>query len=282
MTGLIFLLPGVFFALVLRYYPMAYGIFMSFFKWSVVDPPGEFVGLKNFISIFNQQFFWDSWKITFSFLFLILGLTFWVPIVQALSLDQMRSHKMRNFFSTVYLIPTVIPISATVVIWKWIWNRDYGFANLLLSKIGIEGINWLADPSFVRFSIIFPQIVAGGLTVLLYLAALYSVPQEQYDAARIDGASALGVLWHIKLPNIRFIIQVQLIYTIMNALQLLDLPYQMTQGGPNRLAMTVPIYIFKSFHEEHRLGKASAASFILFIVIAIFTLIQLKLNKEQD
>lgn len=280
LRGMFFVLPGVAFALVLRYYPMVSGIISSLYEVSVVDPPGEFVGLGNYRTIFRQAFFWNSWRNTMAFLFLLLAVTFWVPIVQALAIDQMRSQNMRSFFSTLYLVPVVIPISASVVIWKTIWNADYGFANTLIQAMGGSGLDWLVDPHLVKFSIVFPGIMGGGLTVLIYLAALYAIPQEQIDAARVDGATEFEILRFIKLPNITFIIRVQLVYMVMMSLQYLDMPFQMTQGGPNKLAETVPIYIYNAFQQDLKLGRSSAAAFTLFVVIAVFTFIQLRLDSS--
>ncbi len=276
----LFLLPGITFTIILRYYTIYEGIKLAFFKYNLISPPGTFVGLKNFGYLFNNSGYWTAWKNTFVFLGLILVLNFGVPLIQAFFLSEIKG-KLRNFFSTVYLLPAIVPTTINVLLWKWVFDPTYGIANRVIGFFGGQPLLWLSDLHMVKTCIIIPGIIGGGISVLLYLAAILGVSEDIIEAAQLDGCSGLKKLYYITLPNIKFLIIIQFILTTMGAFQLLDLPFQFTNGGPGDAATTVPIFIYHLFSRNFDYGQASAASVPLMIVIAIITSIQLKLNKQE-
>lgn len=275
----LFMLPGIIFTLILRYYTIYQGIKLSFYKYNLQNPPGEFVGIKNFEYLFKNESYWTAWHNTFIFIGLILVLNFCIPLIQALLLAEIG--KLRGFFTTIYILPALIPLTINVLLWRWVFDPTYGIANGIVAFFGGQPMGWLSDLNTVKACIIFPGIVGGGISVLLYLAAILGVSEDIKEAAQLDGCSGFKRIFYIILPNIKFIIIIQLILTTMGAFQLLDLPYQFTGGGPGDAATTVPIFIFHLFNRSFDYGQASAASVPLMFVISIITFIQLKLNKEE-
>lgn len=278
-SALMFLIPGIVITLWLRYYPMLKTLFMSFFNYDTISPPGKYVGLKNYQALFKTNYFWEAWGNTFAFLFLTLLLVFFVPLIQAIFLNEIN--RGRKLFTTIYLITTLIPMSVNVIVWKWIWHPDYGIANQIFEFFGGSAQMWLSNPELTKFCIVFPGIIGGGVNVLLYLAAIQGIPQDVFEASELDGCTGWRKVTYIILPNIRFIIVIQLILSCITTMQILDVPYQYTSGGPSGASTSLGIFIYNSVYTDLNYGKATAASVTLFIVIAILTVLQMKLDKSS-
>lgn len=274
-----FLAPGILITLLLRYYTIFKAIILSFYKYDVANPPGVFLGLRNFGYMLKDPNYWDAWKNTFIFVFLILLLNFFVPIVQALLLAEVG--KLRNFFSTIYILPAVIPLTINVVLWRWIFDPSYGISNYIIGLFGGEPQLWLSDPKMVKFCIIFPGIIGGGINVLLYLAAIMGISEDIKEASQIDGCTGFRRMLAIILPNIKFLILIQFILTTLSGFQLLDLPYQFTNGGPGFSSTSMPVYIYKLAMVNFDYGKSSASALSLMVIIAIITFVQMKLNNQE-
>lgn len=263
----------------LKYYLIVNAFIISLFNYDPVNPPGRFVAFENYIQMFRTQFYWEAWQNTFVFLGLGIVMTFFIPIIQALLLNELS--KWKKFFTTMYIIPALIPATVNVIIWKWIWHPDYGIANRIVAFFGGEPQSWLSDPSLVKAAIIFPGVIGGGLSVLLYLSAIQGISTEVVESSQLDGCTGWKRIWHIILPNIRFIIVIQLIMAVIASMQLLDVPYMYTSGGPSGSSTTMGIYIYNSFNQDFNYGRGSAASIVLFLAIAIITVVQMKLDKSE-
>lgn len=199
-------------------------------------------------------------------------------LIQALLLNELRR---KNLVSTMYLLPTLIPGTIGVIIWRWFWHPDYGIANQLVRFLGGQPQTWLSDPNLVKFCIVFPGIIGGGVGVLLYLSAIQNVSQDIIDSAALDGCVGWRRIFYIILPNVRFIITIQLIMAVTNAMQLLDGPYLFAGGGPSGASTTQGIFIYESFYKDFNYGRGSAVSIILLLVIMIISIIQFKYEKEE-
>jgi len=277
----LFVLPGIIFTLVLRYIPIFQSVWFSFHDYDIVNPPGKFVGLDNFITILTRDAsFIQSWKNSLMFFLLSLLITFAIPIIQAVFLSEV--FRGRSLFSAIYIIPAMIPGTIYIVLWKWIWNPSFGIANVLLESFNIPPSAWLSNPSLVKFCIVFPGIIGGGFMVLYYLAAILAIPSDIYEAAALDGCTGFKKVWHIVLPNIRFLILINLILCFIGVMQEFDKQYQYTKGGPAGSAFTIGIYIFDQYFTYMKIGKSSAAAVLLFLVILVLTVIQQKLSKSVE
>lgn len=263
----------------LKYYPIVSAFFISLFQYNPIDPPGKFVGLANYAGMFRMQYYWDSWKNTFIFLLLQLAMCFFIPLIQALLLNELV--KLQKCLTTLYILPALIPTSVNVIIWKWIWHPDYGVANQIVKFFGGQPQTWLSDPNLVKFCIIFPGVLGGGLTVLLYLSAIQGVSADIMESAALDGCTGFGKIIHIILPNISFMIFIQLIMAVITTMQLLDVPYMYASGGPSGSSTTQGIFIYNAFNQDLNYGRGSAASVVLMLVIAALTMIQMHFEKAE-
>jgi multiple sugar transport system permease protein len=277
----LFVIPGIVFTIWLKYIPIFGAIYVSLFEYDIVNPPGKFVGLSNYVSLLKQEFFRQAWLNTLWFLILTILLTFFIPIIQAIFLSEIV--RFRKLFSTLYLIPALVPLSINVILWKWIWNPDVGIANYITSMLGFGGQHaWLSDPTFTKFCIVFPGIIGGGINVLIYLAAVLGVPTDLYESAQIDGCSAWKKIFYITLPNIKFIITIQLLLTIIQTMQMLDAPFMYTSGGPSGASTSMGVYIYKAFNENLRYDHAATSGIMLLLVVMVMTIIQMKLDKQES
>ncbi len=263
----------------LKYYPILSAFFISLFQYDPISPPGKFVGLANYAGMFQMNLYWGAWKNTFVFLALQICLCFFIPLIQALLLNELI--KLQRCLTTLYILPALIPTSVNVIIWKWIWHPDYGVANQIIKFFGGSAQTWLSDPNWVKFCIVFPGILGGGLTVLLYLSAIQGVSTDIMESAALDGCTGFGKIIHIILPNISFMIFIQLIMTVITTMQFLDVPYMYASGGPSGASTTQGIFIYNSFNQDLNYGRGSAASVILLLVIVTLTMVQMYFEKSE-
>lgn len=205
---------------------------------------------------------------------------FLIPLIQAILLNELI--RLQKTITTIYILPALIPSAVNVIIWKWIWHPDYGVANQLVKLFGGEAQTWLSDSNWVKFCIIFPGVLGGGLTVLLYLSAIQGVSSEIMESASIDGCTGFKRIFYIILPNISYIIFIQLIMTVITTMQLLDIPYMFSSGGPSGASTTQGIFIYNAFNQELNYGQGSAASIILFFVIGVITALQTYFEKSDN
>ena len=277
---LILLLP-IIFTIWLKYYPILKAAYISLFEYDPIHQPGSFVGFKNYISMFKTKFYWEAWKNTFVFLILQIAMVFFIPIIQALFLNELR--RMKNTVATMYLLPALIPTSINVIVWRWIWHPDYGVANQIIRFFGGTPQLWLSDPKLVKFAIIFPGVIGGGISVLLYLSAIQNVSADIMESAALDGCTGWKRIWYMILPNIRYIIFIQLIIAVSTAMQMLDAPYMFASGGPSGASTTQGIYIYNAFNQDYNYGRGSAASVVLMGTVIIMTMIQMHFeNAEKE
>lgn len=269
----------IFFTLWLKYYPITKAVYMSLFDYDPIHKPGQFVGFKNYQTMFGTKYYWEAWKNTSVFLILQLSMTFFIPLLQALFLHELI--KAKSFFSTLYILPVLIPTAINVIIWRWIWHPGYGVANQILGFFGGQPQSWLSDPALVKFSIVFPGVIGGGVGVLLYLSAMQGISEDILESAALDSCTGWKRIWYITLPNIRFIIFIQLVIAVAASIQLLDAPYMFTAGGPSGASTTQGIYIFNTFNQDYNYGRGSAASVVLMFVALTVTAIQMRFEKAE-
>ncbi|MHC5269123.1 carbohydrate ABC transporter permease [Enterococcus sp. LJL98] len=280
MTPWFILTVPMLFTLWLKYYPILKAIYISFFDYDPIHKPGIFVGLKNYQTMFGTQYYWEAWQNTAVFLLLQISMTFLIPIFQALFLNELA--RMKGIVSTLYVLPVLIPTTINVIIWRWVWHPDYGVANQIVKFFGGQPQLWLSDPALVKFCIIFPGIIGGGVGVLLYLSAIQNISEDVIESAALDGCTGWKRIWYIILPNIRFIVFIQLVIAIAASIQLLDAPYMFTAGGPSGASTTQGIYIYNAFNKDYNYGRGSAASVILMVVALVVTAIQMHFEKAGE
>ena len=227
-------------------------------------------------------FFWTAIRNTvfYTLLFVPLGLI--VALGAALLLN--RNVRIAKLFRTLFYVPVVSSTVATATIWYWVLNPQKGLLNAALGWFGIQGPAWLYDSHWAMIAIVIMNVWAGfGTNMIIFLGGLQGVPNNLREAARLDGANAFQVFWHVVLPSIRptlFLVTTQL---IISAFQVFDQAYILTKGGPGNSTVTVVYYIYDRGFGALRMGYASALSFVLFAIIFVFSLINMRItNKEES
>ena len=281
MAGILLLLPCVASLFLFKYLPIALGFFVSFFKIDIVNLPGEFIGFGNYIRAFKDSQFLEAFVHNVKYFAYGLVMNFWVPIVLAMLVGETR--KGRTLFRLGYFIPACTPAIAMTVLWKYFWQPDYGLANFLLGKLGLEPQLWLNDPSLVYFCMAFPSLViCGGMNMVIYLAALQDVPRELYEAAMIDGATIIQRIRHITLPAIKNIVVLMLTLSIINAFNAMENILVLTGGGPMNSTQTMFLYAYQVGVNTMDYSYAMTMCTIVFVFVMTLTVVFNKITNKQE
>ena len=279
--GVGLLLPAVASLVLFKYFPILIGIFESFFKIDIVNLPGKFIGLGNYIRAFTDKQFLSSAMHNLKFFMYSLVMNFWVPIVLAMLVDEIR--KGRTLFRLGYFIPACTPAIAMQVLWKYFWQPDYGLANFFVGKLGIGPQLWLNDPKLVYFCMMFPGlIIGGGMNMVIYLAALQDVPREHYEAAIMDGASIIQRVRHITLPAIKNIVVLLLTLSIISAFNVMEHILVLTGGGPANSTQTMYLYAYQVGVNTMDYSYAMTMCTIVFVITITLTIVFNKATKSGD
>ena len=250
----------------------------AFANWDNVD----FVGLDNYSKLFADPDFWQA--IGNTGLFAVIGVPTIVicSLAVALLLNRSQNWYFRSL-RAFYFIPAITAIVAISLIWGYLYNTQFGLLNYLLSLIGIDQVQWLSDPVLAKFSVALVAIWRGtGLNIIIFLAALQGVPKEYLEAASLDGAGEWKKTFSIVIPLLRFAIFFVSVTSTIAWLQFFDEPFVLTDGGPLGATTSASIFLYKEGFRLNQFGYASAGSIVLFAVIAVITLLQLRLRRADD
>ena len=283
--GYAMIAPGLIGLLIFYIWPMLQTFYFSFTEWG---PFGDAVwtGLANYRELFHGPEFLMALRNTLVYTVLSVTITEAIALVLAVLLNQ----KLRGMsvYRTLYFIPVVTMPVAIGLVWRWLYNSDYGIINYLLSLIGIEGANWLSDPDLALYSIVVVGVWSGlGYALVLFLAGLQTIPAEYYDAASVDGAGALVKFFRITLPLLSPTVFFVTVISLINSLQVFDLIFVMISSG--RGASTSPVidqtqslvYLFyKNTFVINEQGQGAAVVLTLFIIIVLITLVQFRLQRK--
>lgn len=273
-AGWIFILPALVGTLIFIVIPVICSFGLSFAKWDLLNPI-QFVGLSNYKEIFTDSLFYKIlWNtIVFAVSTSVLGVI--IPLVLACILNS----KIRGseFYKTAYFLPFITPMIVIGVVWEWIFDPNIGFLNHILHL----HINWLYDTHYAMTALIIVSVwKLIGYNMVIFLSALSGISQSMFEAAKIDGASPFQTFKNVTVPLLSPSIFFVVIITAISSLQVFDLIYLMTQGGPFESTNVLVYAIYKSAFEYFNVGKASAIAYVLFIIILVLTLIQWNLRKK--
>lgn len=272
-------LPGLLFV-IFTVIPFVVALCVSLTDYSIVESP-VWVGLKNYVEIAHDPYFWTAIKNTIYYTVLFVPLGLLVSLGTALLLN--RNTAIAKIFRTFFYVPVVSSSVATAVIWYWVLNPQKGLLNAALGGFGIQGPAWLYDSHWAMIAIVIMNVWAGfGTNMIIFLGGLQGVPNNLREAARLDGANSFQVFWHVVVPSISptlFLVTTQL---IIGAFQVFDQAYILTKGGPGNATVTIVYYIYDSGFGSLRMGYASALSFVLFAIIFIFSLINMHITNREN
>jgi len=288
-TGLMFLTPNFIGFLIFTSIPILISLVLSFFRCDILQTSHilswQFIGLKNFIGLLG--FHYENsilrandpefWRFLWNTVFLMIKVPIIIPISLGLALLLNKSFKGVSFIRTIYFLPTICTGTALYMLWRWIFNADFGMFNLIVDKLSfglINGPKWLASPAYSKpaFIIMNIWIEMGGINLILYIAALQSIPQSLYEAAAIDGAGRWQTFWNITWPMLGPITFFILIMNLINGFQgFFQQAHVMTHGGPAGSTATLSYYIYHEAYIWNHMGYAAAIALILFIIILVIT-----------
>ena len=231
----------------------------------------RFVGLGNYAQLLADPLFWKALGNTFYFVLVGVPLSIAASLGAALLL-QSRLARFKPFFRTAYFAPVVTTVVAVAVIWRYLFHTRYGLVNWGLASVGIEPVDWLGDPTWAMPTIILFAVWKNfGYNMIIFIAGLQAIPDDLYEAARIDGAGAWAQLRHVTLPLLGPVLLLVGILTMAGYFQLFAEPYVMTQGGPLESTVSVLYLMYEQGFKWWNLGNASAVAFILFVLMAGIT-----------
>ena len=267
---LAFISPWIIGFLAFFVYPLLLSLYYSFTEYNLLQPP-KWVGLQNYSNLTEDSHYRNAVGNTVYFVVFSVPLGVLTAFIIAFLLNQQL--RLRVLLRMIFYIPIVVPISATAILWMWIFNSNWGLLNNLLALVGIQGPSWLGSPSWSKPSLIIMQLWLVGGSVLIFLAALQDVPRALYDAAMVDGANALRRVWHVTIPMVTPAILFSLLTGMIAAFQTFANAWIMTGGGPIRSTEFYVLYLYDNGFRFFRMGYASAMAWILFLVVVVVTVI---------
>lgn len=282
-VGLFFVLPAFLVVILLLIYPIIITIFYSFTSKSLIFPNYENIGLENYISILTDIEFLKSFWVSIKWTFFSIVFQVIIGFTAALALN--RIPKLQGMYRTFLIIPWAFPVIVIALSWQWILDDVNGFIPNLLTNLGITSGNvaLFSDPSFAFWTIVFINVwFEFPLIMVNVLAALQTIPKEQIEAARIDGASIFQTFWYITLRRVRVVVGILIVLRTIWVFNNFEMVYLLTGGGPAGSTTTLPIFAYKTGWDLQQLGMASAVTLLLVIFLLIISLLYFKLlNKWQ-
>jgi len=270
LEGFLFILPWAIGYLLFRLGPLLISLYLSFTSYSGRGAP-QWVGLENYIYMFTEDpRFRDSVRSTLLFVAGFLPLSLVIGLAIALLMNQ----KVRGIlvFRGIYYLPSVTTGVAVALLWSFVFHKQYGVLNGMLSWFGIPQIGWLVDPNVVIYAFIIMALWGVGGTMIVYLSGLQAIPTELYEAATIDGANATRRFFSVTLPLLTPVIFFNLVTGLIAAFQIFENAYIMTSGGPNYASYFFGLNIYFTAFRSLRFGYASTIAYVLFAFIAVLTL----------
>lgn len=269
-TPALILLTGV------MIYPLLYVLYLSLHRKLLIFNLSKFVGLENYFFLWTDERFWNALKNTLFFTITSVSLELILGLSLALILN--KPFKGRGLVRAMVLLPWAIPTVVTAKMWEWIYNADFGLLNFLSGA----KINWLGDPSWALLAAILADVwKTTPFVVILLLAGLQILPQEIYQAARVDGASWWACLRQITLPLLKPVILVVLIFRSLDAFRVFDVIYVLTGGGPANTTETLSIYAYKVLFQTLQFGYGSALAVVIFLGVGGLSVIYIKVLSRE-
>ncbi len=272
---LIFLLPSLLGFILFNIIPIISSLMLSFTEWNLLTPI-RFVGVSNFVNMLTKDpLFWPSLGRTLLYASLSIPLGIVVSLFLALAMN--RPLKGIALFRVIYFIPYVSSMIAVAMVWKWLYNDQFGLINIFLSTIGLPPQSWLGNANLVIPSLVLMDVWKGaGFGMLIYLAALQSIPEQLYEAATMDGANSFQSFFKITVPLLGPAHFYMLVTGLIGGFQVFDSVYLMTKGGPGFASRVYAFNLYQTAFRQFEMGYASAMAWFLFFIIFAVTLLQFR------
>jgi multiple sugar transport system permease protein len=281
LAGFGFVTPFLIFYALFLVLPLVLALVMSLFNTSLVVPGfGSFAGLKNYSQLFSDSFFWQAMWHTVLFTLVSTPVLVVVPLVFAIAIYRRRG---QWFFRLAFFLPYILPSAVIALIWTWLYEPGYGLIDGALHFFGLGAPAWLSSQTLALYSIVIVTVWwTVGFSFVLFLAGLQDIPRDLYEAADLDGASSWVQIRRITIPMLGRTITLAAVLQVIASLKIFDQVYLITMGGPNYSTRTAIEYIYDEGFTSQRVGYASAASMVLFVVIVIISFGWLWLVRKQE
>jgi len=277
----LFLLPYLLFYVWFMLYPIYKGFVMSLHEWAIGIEP-EFIGLGNYAEMLKDRHFWEAlWHTVY---FVVISTPSLVVVGLLLALIVNAGLKGTTFLRSAFFLPHILSISVISSIWVFILQPYTGLMNTILHKVGVvQEVFWLSDTNLAWVSILVATVWwTVGFNMVLFLAGLQEIPDDWYEAARIDGANAWDSFRHITIPSLRGVILLIVVLQSIASFKLFGQPWLMTQGGPGTATRPLVQYIYETGFKANEMGLASAMSYVLFLVMILIAFFQFKFLSKKD
>jgi ABC-type sugar transport system permease subunit len=282
LTPYLWVLPALLLYVVFKLVPLIGGLGLSLLRWNGIDAP-QFVGLQNFERMLGDEALGPALLNNVQYaLGTVIGKNI-LALLMALLINQ--SLRGRGVYRTALFMPVVMSFVVVGILWAWLYNDQFGLINSLLRAVGLGEIapDWLGSPQSAMPSLIIVDIWKWyGFHMVIYLAGLQTIPSELYDAGLVDGAGRWRRFWNITLPLLRPVVIVNVTLSLMGALNVFDIPYIMTEGGPANATNVVALHIYIQSFKFYRLGYGAALSYALLLLVSVVALAQIKLMARGD
>jgi multiple sugar transport system permease protein len=278
-AGYLFLLPNILGFLVFSSIPVVATFSISLLDWDLIRAP-RFVGLDNYVKLLTDDAVFR--KVLFNTGYYVIG-TVPAGIVLSLLLALAMNANVRGIaiFRVIFFIPVISASVAVAVMWRWLYNTDYGLINTMLTSVGLKGVPWLASTAWAMPAVILMAIWKSlGYNMVIFLAGLQSIPVHLHEAAAIDGANGVQRFRHITLPLLAPTTFFVLVISVISSFQVFDLAFVLTKGGPGDATNTMVMYIYNQAFQFFHMGYAAAIAWVLFGIIFLITLLQHQLQKR--
>ncbi|AST91054.1 ABC transporter permease [Sutcliffiella cohnii] len=281
-TAILYIMPALLIVVLMVFLPIVLNLYNSLFRWNSFDAGKVFVGFDYYFKLFKDPIFYTALKN--NFLYAVISLIFQVGlgIVLAAILEDKLIRRFQPFFRTVFFIPSVISIAVVGLMWQLLYNPEVGLVNGALNAIGLSEWthSWLGDSKTAIYAVVaVSQWQYTGYMTMLFLIAMQKIPYEYYEAAMIDGASKIRTFFHITLPQIKEMILVGSVITVIGAFKVFDEVYVMTGGGPGRSTEVLGTMLYRAAFRNDEMGYASTIGTVIFVITLTLSLIQMRMGK---
>ncbi|MEO1090926.1 MAG: sugar ABC transporter permease [Pseudomonadota bacterium] len=282
-TPYLFLAPAGLVLVFALLYPIGYMVVASFYDWRMGQPfaSAEFAGFANYVWLLGDPNFHESFWVTITFAASVVGFEMLLGVSLALLLD--RQLRGMSVFRTIFILPMMIAPIVVGLIWRYMYNPQFGIFNKTLKSWGLPSVPWLSDPDWALWSIVIADVWQWTPFIfILSIAALQSLPRSALEASRIDGATPWQQVWHIKIPLMMPVLIVAALLRLIDAFKVLEVIFIMTNGGPGLSTEILSLRIYKTAFVSYELGRAAALSNLLLLLVLVLTIIMLVFNKVRE
>jgi multiple sugar transport system permease protein len=262
--------------------PLLFGLGLSLFRWDILTTrPAQFVGAANYQEALKDEYVAKALWATVRFVLMAVPSTIFLALLLAVGLSQV-SERRRAFWRALCYLPHLLTVSVVGLLWRWFYNTEFGLFNAYLVPLGLPKIAWLSDVNWAMPAIVIMTLwwTLGG-PMLVFLAAIQNIPTSYNEAAAIDGATEPQIFWRVTLPLLRPVLLFSMVMNVVGSFQVFGQVFMITRGGPELSTRTLVQYIYDTAFNNYRMGYAAAISWLLFLVIAVFSIIQFRLMREK-